>query len=352
MPDRPSSVSLHRSFHWSDRVVASLGRVVAYGFLLALLAIMLKVFWGGFGALVQPEAPFINWRFFVEAPETLYVFTYEAEELRLGERAFRAWLEAAELTESAVDPRIYPLVGGGIGPALVGTLLLVLGAMALALPLAMAGSVFLSEYAGNGRAVRFVRWTIFNLAGIPSIVFGLFGFSLFVRFFDLGPSLAAGAATLAVMALPTLIIAGEEALRGVPRSLREGALALGATRWQTLRAIVLPRALPGFAATALMGMARIAGETAPILFTAAFALRPRWPWEVAQASDFFTQGVMALSYHMYIVAAKSPHNDDTAPMQYGTALVFLLFVMSLALASFVLRSYRKPGREVRPAASF
>ena len=348
MPERASSWRGSQKRSAIDTTLAWVCRLLAYGFLVGVAVVFLKVLVGGIGALVQPSFPFVNLAFLTEGPESLYVFQLDGETRQMGEQAFRAFLAAEGLDETAVNPRLYPLASGGIGPAIAGTLFLMVGAIGLALPIALAAAVFLSEYGGSGRLVRFIRWTIFNLAGLPSIVFGLFGLSLFVRFFGWGPSLIAGSATLAAMALPTLIIAAEEALRAVPAQLREGALALGASRWETIRAIVLPRALPAFGATALMGMARLAGETAPILFTAAYAFRDRMPWEAASVSEFFTQGVMALSYHMYIGAAKSPHNEYTATMQYGTALIFLAFVVVLALASRFWRARLHPDAGLSP----
>ena len=151
-------------------------------------------------------------------------------------------------------------------------------------------------------------------------------------------SLMAGWFTLAFMVLPVVITASEEALKAVPRSFREGSLALGATKWQTIRKAVLPFALPGILTSSILGIARVAGETAPIMFTAAYIIRDRLPWEVERISDFFFQGVMALPYHIYVVSSKIPQNEHTERIQYGTALVFLLIVASIATSSILLRN--------------
>ena len=172
--------------------------------------------------------------------------------------------------------------------------------------------------------IRLVRVAILNLAGVPSIVFGLFGFGLFVIFFGWNVSLLAGWFTLGLMVLPAIITASEESLRAVPQGLREGSLALGATKWQTIRKNVLPYALPGILTSSILGIARVAGETAPIMFTAAYAMSDEMPWQVARWTDFFFQGVMALPYHIYVVSSKIPQNEYTERVQYGGAFVFLV----------------------------
>jgi phosphate transport system permease protein len=172
---------------------------------------------------------------------------------------------------------------------------------------------------------------------VPSIVYGLFGMGLFVLFFGWGVSLIAGWFTLAFMVLPIIITASEQSLRSVPKGFREGALALGATKWQTIRTNVLPYAMSGILTSSVLSVARVAGETAPIMFTAAFAMRDKMPWQVDSVSGFFTQGVMALPYHIYVVSSKIPQNEYTSRMQYGTALVFMLVVAGIAAASIYLR---------------
>ncbi|MCX8037247.1 MAG: phosphate ABC transporter permease PstA [Candidatus Sumerlaeia bacterium] len=221
---------------------------------------------------------------------------------------------------------------GGILPAIIGTFCLVLGAIAAALPLGMASAIYLSEYARQGRWVRLLRLAIVTLAGVPSIVFGLFGLGLFVLFMGFGASILAGSLTLACMILPTIIVASEEALRAVPQTLREGSLALGATQWQTIRKNVMPYALPGMLTGSILGIGRAAGETAPILLTAAAFYLPKLPRSI------FDQ-VMALPYHLYILATQHPDAAKVRPMQYGTAFVLLLLVLGMSLGAIVLRSH-------------
>jgi phosphate transport system permease protein len=172
-------------------------------------------------------------------------------------------------------------------------------------------------------------------------VFGLFGFGLFVIFFGWNVSLLSGWFTLGLMVLPAIITASEESLRAVPQGLREGSLALGATKWQTIRKNVLPYALPGILTSSILGIARVAGETAPIMFTAAYAMRDEMPWQVSHWTNFFFQGVMALPYHIYVVSSKIPQNEYTERVQYGTAFVFLVVVMLIALTSILLREKQR-----------
>lgn len=227
---------------------------------------------------------------------------------------------------------------GGILPAIVGTLCLVLGAILVALPLGVASAVYLSEYAGQGRLTRAIRLAIITLAGVPSVVFGLFGLGLFVIFFGFGASIIAGSLTLSCMILPTIIVTSEEALRAVPRELREASLALGATRWQTVTTNVLPYAVPGMLTGSILGIGRAAGETAPILLTVAAFYLPRLPRSI------FDQ-VMALPYHLYILATQHPEAATVLPMQYATALVLLVLVLGVNLAAIMLRSrFRKRYR--------
>jgi phosphate transport system permease protein len=219
---------------------------------------------------------------------------------------------------------------GGILPAIVGTLSLVLGTIAVALPLGMATAIYLSEYAKAGRFTRTIRLAIVTLAGVPSIVFGLFGLGLFVIFLGFGASILAGCLTLACMILPTIIVASEEALRAVPQTFREGSLALGATKWQTIRKNVLPYSVSGMLTGSILGIGRAAGETAPILLTVAAFYLPKLP------KSIFDQ-VMALPYHLYILATQHPDVAAVRPMQYATALVLLLLVLGVNLVAILLR---------------
>lgn len=219
---------------------------------------------------------------------------------------------------------------GGILPAIVGTLLLVTGTISIALPLGMATAIYLSEYAKQGRFTQMVRLAIVTLAGVPSIVIGLFGLGLFVIFLGFGASLLSGCLTLACMILPTIIASSEEALRAVPQSLRQGSLALGATKWQTIYKNVLPYSFSGMLTGSILGIGRAAGETAPILLTVAAFYLPRLP------KSIFDQ-VMALPYHLYVLATQHPDADKIRPMQYGTALVLLVLVLGVNLIAIMLR---------------
>ncbi|MEW6516213.1 MAG: phosphate ABC transporter permease PstA [candidate division FCPU426 bacterium] len=221
---------------------------------------------------------------------------------------------------------------GGIFPAIVGTFYLVVGTIAVALPLGMAAAIYLSEYAKQGRFTSLVRLAIVTLAGVPSIVFGLFGLGLFVLFLNFGTSILAGNLTLACMILPTIIVASEEALRSVPQSFREGSLALGATKWQTIFKNVLPYAVPGMMTGSILGLGRVAGETAPILLTVAAFFLPKLPASIMDQC-------MALPYHLYILATQHPEMELVRPMQYGTALVLLALVLGLNLGAIILRMY-------------
>jgi phosphate transport system permease protein len=221
---------------------------------------------------------------------------------------------------------------GGILPAIVGTACLVIGAIVVAMPLGMATAIYLTEYAKQGRFTRTIRLAIVTLAGIPSIVFGLFGLGLFVLFLGFGASILAGSLTLALMILPTIIVASEESLRAIPQVLRDGSLALGATKWQTISRNVLPYALPGMLTGSILGIGRAAGETAPILLTVAAFFLPRLP------SSVFDQ-VMALPYHLYVLATQHPEASKVLPMQYGTAVVLLIIVLGFNVTAIVLRSH-------------
>jgi phosphate transport system permease protein len=219
---------------------------------------------------------------------------------------------------------------GGILPVIIGTLYLVLGAIIVALPMGMAAAIYLSEYATQGKLTKLIRLAIVTLAGIPSIVFGLFGLGLFVIFLGFKTSILSGSLTLACMILPIIIVSSEEALRAVPQSFREASLALGATKWLTIRKNVLPYAIPGMLTGSILGVGRAAGETAPILLTVAAFYLPKLPHSV------FDQ-VMALPYHLYILSTQLPDVDAVKPMQYGTALVLVALVLGLNLIAIFLR---------------
>ena len=225
-----------------------------------------------------------------EAPESLYIFEWEGRKTRDG-RPRVPRVQGSRIPRRAnVNTESYVYSAGGIFPCIVGTVLLVVGSMTIALVLGVCAAIYLNEYAKDGRFIRFIRLAILNLAGVPSIVFGLFGFGMFVIFFGWNVSLLAGWFTLAFMVLPVVITASEESLKAVPKGFREGSLALGATKWQTIRKNVLPYALPGILTSSILGIARVAGETAPIMFTAAYVVRDKLPWQVDQGRRLLFPG--------------------------------------------------------------
>jgi phosphate transport system permease protein len=320
-----------------ERLVFWLFRGATYFVLLCGAVVLLNIVVKGSRTVFKAEAPFLNTTFLTEAPESLYIFEWEGKKREMGDREFRAFKEQHPAA-AKVETESYVYSAGGIWPCIVGTVLLVVGSMTIALALGVSAAIYLNEYARDGAFIRFVRLAILNLAGVPSIVFGLFGFGMFVIYFGWNVSLLAGWFTLAFMVLPVVITASEESLKSVPKGFREGSLALGATKWQTIRKNVLPYALPGILTSSILGIARVAGETAPIMFTAAYVVRDKLPWDVDKFGDFFFQGVMALPYHIYVVSSKIPQNEYTERVQYGTAFVFLLIVALIATASIVLRS--------------
>ena len=225
---------------------------------------------------------------------------------------------------------------GGIFPAIVGTIYLVLGTLVFALPLGVLSAIYLTEYARDNLLTRLVKLAIINLAGVPSVVFGLFGLGLFVIFFRFGASILAGSLTLAVMSLPVMITAAREALQSVPSSFREVSYSLGATKWQTVRHAVLPHALPGILTGTVLSLSRAAGETAPILFTVAAFYLPRLP------QSMFDQA-MALPYHLYVLSTQVP--NVKLELQYGTALVLVGLIIIMNLAATVIRSYFRAKKQ-------
>jgi len=225
---------------------------------------------------------------------------------------------------------------GGIFPAIVGTLLLTLGTALAAIPVGVGGAIYLAEYARDTWLTRTIRLAIINLAGIPSVVYGLFGLGLFVLFLQFGTSILAGSLTLAIMTLPIIISAAEEALRSVPTEFRTVSASLGGTRWQGIRNIVLPQALPGIITGVLLGLLRAAGETAPILFTVATFFLPRLP------QSPFDQ-TMALPYHLYVISTQVP--GMPLEIQHGTALVLLALVLSMNVVATIIRSYFRRRRQ-------
>jgi phosphate transport system permease protein len=220
---------------------------------------------------------------------------------------------------------------GGIFPCIAGTILLSLGAMAVAFPLGVASAIYLYEYARPGLVLRVIRMGINNLAGVPSVVFGLFGLAFFAIWCKFGVSLLSGVLTLAVLILPVIIGTSEEALRAVPDTYREASLGLGATKWQTISRVVLPAAFPGMLTGSILGISRAAGETAAIMFTAAVYFSPKMP------SSIFDP-VMALPYHIYVLATAGTNIEQTRPLQYGAALVLIALVFGMNLAAIIQRA--------------
>jgi len=225
---------------------------------------------------------------------------------------------------------------GGIFPAIIGTVLLTLGTALVAIPFGVGGAIYLAEYARDTWLTRAIRLAIINLAGIPSVVYGLFGLGAFVLFLRFGTSILAGSLTLAIMTLPIIISTAEEALRAVPVEFRTVSASLGGTRWQGIRHIVLPQALPGIITGIILGLLRAAGETAPILFTVAAFYLPRLP-----RSPF--DQTMALPYHLYVISTQVP--GMPLQIQYGTALVLLALVLSMNIVSTTIRSYFRRRRQ-------
>jgi phosphate transport system permease protein len=220
---------------------------------------------------------------------------------------------------------------GGILPCIVGTVCLSLGAIAVALPIGVASAIYLHEYAKPGKLLRIIRLGINNLAGVPSIIFGLFGLAFFVIWLRFEVSILSGALTLGAMSLPVIIGASEEALRAVPDTYREASLGLGATKWQTIYRVVLPASLPGILTGTILGISRAAGETAPIMFTAAVYFTPSLPRSIFDE-------VMALPYHVYVLATAGTEIEKTRHLQYGTALVLIALVLGLNLVAILYRA--------------
>jgi phosphate transport system permease protein len=225
---------------------------------------------------------------------------------------------------------------GGILPAIIGTFYLTVGTAIFSVPLGIAAAIYLAEYASENNWTRLIRITIINLAGIPSVVYGLFGLGLFVLFLRFGTSILSASLTLSIMTLPVIISTTEEALRAVPNAFRVVSISLGASHWQTIRKIVLPEALPGILTGVILGLERAAGETAPILFTGAAFFLPRLPRSPLDAT-------MALPYHLFVISTQVP--GMPVKIQFGTALVLLVFVLSMNVIATTIRSRARKRRQ-------
>lgn len=236
--------------------------------------------------------------------------------------------------EFITQPPVEAMTKGGIFPALIGTVLLTVLCMIFVIPIGVTTAIFLAEYSKPGLILSTVMMSIYTLAGVPSVVFGLFGLAVFVVAFHLGMSLLAGSLTLAVMVLPYIISTSEEAIKAVPYSFREASLACGATKWQTIRKVVLTAAMPGIMTGSILGTAKVSGETAPIMFTAAAFFTPGVPRSLLEP-------VMALPYHIYVLATAGTYIEETRPIQYGTALTLIVLVSGMNLLGIILRSRQR-----------
>src|SRR5512145_331459 len=232
--------------------------------------------------------------------------------------------------EFITKPPTDAMTKGGIMPAILGTIYLTVGAIAVGLPLGIASAIYLTEYAKQGKVVRFIKVGINCLAGVPSVVFGLFGLGFFVIFLKFGSSILSGSLTLGFLILPTIIGASEEALKGVPQTFREASLSLGVSKWQTTLRIVLPNAMPGILTGSILGIGRAAGETAPIMFTAAAYFTTKLPGSIFDE-------VMALPYHIYVLATAGTNIEATRPIQFGTVLVLVAVVLGIDLIAIIIR---------------
>jgi phosphate transport system permease protein len=231
------------------------------------------------------------------------------------------------------------MTAGGIFPAIIGTLYLIIGSMSFAVPLGVMSAIYTNEYVGNGWIVRFIRIMTNNLGSIPSIVFGLFGMALFVNTLGFGDSILAGSLTLGLLVLPLVIRTTEEALKAIPDSYRTGSFALGATKLQTIRRVILPIAFPNIISGLILSVGRVSGETAPILFTVAAYFLPKLP------SSIFDQA-MALPYHLYVIVTSGTDIEASRPIAYGTALVLIAIVFFINLiAAFLRRFFGKYSKE-------
>lgn len=281
----------------TNRTSRTITERMGFGFMRAAAIINIGSLLAIIGLIVVEALPGLSWEFLTEAPRNM-------------------------MTE------------GGIWPCLVGTFLLAAGALVIALPLGVMSAVYLHEYAKDSAWVTLTRLSIANLAGVPSIVFGLFGLTFFVVFCGFGVSLLSGILTLAVLSLPIIINTTEAALSQVPQEWREASLALGASRFETITKVILPNALPGVLTGSILALSRAAGETAAIMYTGSVFFTPK------DGASLF-EPVMALPYHIYVMATSGTNIEATRPLQYGTALVLLLLVLVMSSAAIWLRERRR-----------
>lgn len=362
---------------WKESMAIWLLRIPSYLIVIVTLLIFGKIACDGIAAIGTNKFPFVNTDILTKNPETLHVVkTADGEIIRLGSKDFLQWKQGNP-DRIIVSEKSYSYSAGGVLGPLVGTGLLVLVAISVSLFIGVSTAVFLSEYSRDHAWVSAIRLAIMNLAGVPSIVFGLFGFGffcltpifpvitglpnahtsiasfpiaagVFVSFQGWGISFLSGGCTLAIMILPVIISACEESLRAVPKGFREASLALGASRWKTIRKVVLPYAFPGILTASVLGITRVAGETAPIMLTAAVADKDNLPWDtlgnsqsghwLLQVGSFFQQSVQAMPYHIYTMV-KLPQTPENLPAQHAAVFVFLLFVCGFALLSVLLRTH-------------
>jgi phosphate transport system permease protein len=344
------------------------------------VSIVAHIFIKGAPITFRSEFPFVNVKFLTELPGTLHVI-YDKQGKATETDVNGADAIKKQLGANFREEKTISYSGGGILGPIVGTALLVIVSVAVALFLGVASAIYLSEYASKGKRVEMIRLAILNLAGVPSVVFGLFGLGAFVltapvltdtpldrsifsiplgftylSFQGWDTCVLSGGFTLAFVILPVIITASEQCLQAVPQGFRETSMALGATRWQTIWRAVLPFATPGILTSSILGIARAAGETAPIMFTAALAFKDKLPWQkdlpplpadagifaqweqsVSRFLGIFTESVQALPYHIYTLAARIPHNEYSERAQYGSVFVFLVLVASLAATSIWMR---------------
>lgn len=268
---------------------------IAFGFFTSLSYLVVLILFVILGFIIIKGASVISWDFLTKSPEE-------------------------------------GMTSGGIYPAIVGTLYLVLGSSLISFPIGVMSGIFMNEYATNGKITKFIRIMTNNLSGVPSVVFGLFGMALFVNTLGFGDSIIAGSLTLALLSLPLVIRTTEEALKSIDDSFRHGSLALGATKLQTIRKVILPMAFPNIITGLILSVGRVSGETAPILFTVAAYFLPQLPGSI------FDQ-CMALPYHLYVISTSGTDMEAQLPLAYGTALVLIMIILFVNLLANALRKY-------------